>query len=445
MVRRRSSSASRLVGTLFYFFTSLAARTHTHVRAQYSFVVFTGDVVSDAEIIQNARDKFGVSLSESSRIRFVRLSWRELCLKPRGRFTMLLQFLGGGLLTLEALFKFPVDVFIDSTGVPLSYPTCFALLPPSGASILAFVSSSVPIVSYTHYPTISSDMLDMVFSRRPSYNNAADVSSSLLKTRTKYVYYRAFALLYRFCGLFPTLVMCNSTWTRDHLERVFCSSGKLVVVFPPCGNMEELFAVADEASKKKKTETTAPGKKRRIVSVGQFRPEKDHRLQLRGIPRGFMLTMIGGVRNEVDEQYVSELAKYAKNELGLSEGRDFEFRRNVSKKELLSALVAADVVAGVHTMWNEHFGIGIVEMMACGVVVVAHDSGGPKSDIVDVGSTGYLCGTADEYRAAFKKISEMNPQEIDAVKTRAREGVARFDDDVFRRAFFDGVVRALPG
>jgi hypothetical protein len=37
-------------------------------------------------------------------------------------------------------------------------------------------------------------------------------------------------------------------------------------------------------------------------------------------------------------------------------------------------------------MWCEHFGIGVVEGMAAGLVPVAHNSGGPKSDIViDVG------------------------------------------------------------
>ena len=42
-------------------------------------------------------------------------------------------------------------------------------------------------------------------------------------------------------------------------------------------------------------------------------------------------------------------------------------------------------------MWNEHFGIGVVELMASGVVAIAHDSGGPKLDIVgDDGSKGGL-------------------------------------------------------
>jgi hypothetical protein len=29
---------------------------------------------------------------------------------------------------------------------------------------------------------------------------------------------------------------------------------------------------------------------------------------------------------------------------------------------------------GIHTMWNEHFGIGIVEMMAAGLLTIAHRS-----------------------------------------------------------------------
>lgn len=34
--------------------------------------------------------------------------------------------------------------------------------------------------------------------------------------------------------------------------------------------------------------------------------------------------------------------------------------------------------AGLHTMWNEHFGIGVVELMAAGVITIAHNSAGPK-------------------------------------------------------------------
>lgn len=33
-------------------------------------------------------------------------------------------------------------------------------------------------------------------------------------------------------------------------------------------------------------------------------------------------------------------------------------------------------------MWNEHFGIGVVEYQAAGLIPVAHKSAGPKMDIV---------------------------------------------------------------
>jgi alpha-1,2-mannosyltransferase len=33
-------------------------------------------------------------------------------------------------------------------------------------------------------------------------------------------------------------------------------------------------------------------------------------------------------------------------------------------------------------MWNEHFGIGVVEYQAAGLISVVNNSGGPKIDIV---------------------------------------------------------------
>ena len=37
---------------------------------------------------------------------------------------------------------------------------------------------------------------------------------------------------------------------------------------------------------------------------------------------------------------------------------------------------------GIHTMEAEHFGISVVEMLAAGCLVVAHNSAGPKLDII---------------------------------------------------------------
>ena len=62
-----------------------------------------------------------------------------------------------------------------------------------------------------------------------------------------------------------------------------------------------------------------------------------------------------------------------------------------------------------HCRWNEHFGIGVVEMQAAGAVPVAHDSAGPQMDIIvpagkggevqdeTTNITGYLASSVEEY------------------------------------------------
>jgi alpha-1,2-mannosyltransferase len=46
-------------------------------------------------------------------------------------------------------------------------------------------------------------------------------------------------------------------------------------------------------------------------------------------------------------------------------------------------------------MKAEHFGIAVVEMMASGLIVLAHNSAGPKMDIIKDSKHGYLCENED--------------------------------------------------
>ncbi|KHJ97822.1 hypothetical protein OESDEN_02201 [Oesophagostomum dentatum] len=53
-------------------------------------------------------------------------------------------------------------------------------------------------------------------------------------------------------------------------------------------------------------------------------------------------------------------------------------------------------------MWNEHFGISVVEGMAAGTIMLAHDSGGPELDILRPSTErkenfplGFLAATRD--------------------------------------------------
>jgi glycosyltransferase involved in cell wall biosynthesis len=74
---------------------------------------------------------------------------------------------------------------------------------------------------------------------------------------------------------------------------------------------------------------------------------------------------------------------------------------------------------------------GVVELMAAGVLTIAHDSGGPKMDIV-VGDVGYLATTAVEYATAmmcaFERGSDITMQQ------RARNHVKKFSEQAFEQA-----------
>ena len=124
-----------------------------------------------------------------------------------------------------------------------------------------------------------------------------------------------------------------------------------------------------------------------------------------------------------------------------------EFRLNISFNELTTHLGCA--IVGLHTMFNEHFGIGVVELMAGGVIVVANDSGGPKLDIVipaEGAPTGFLARNAEDYAAAIFRVLTMPFDERMAVRERARNSVKlRFSDEAFCRDFLKEVDSFLDG
>ena len=62
-------------------------------------------------------------------------------------------------------------------------------------------------------------------------------------------------------------------------------------------------------------------------------------------------------------------------------------------------------------------------MMAAGVIVVAHQSGGPLTDIVctsDSGQTGYLACSADQYADSLLTVLTADSRQLADIRTRAR-------------------------
>ena len=193
--------------------------------------------------------------------------------------TMLCQSLASVVVGLECIFRLSPDVYCDTMGAAFTYP-------------LAKLLCGCHIVAYTHYPIISTDMLQQVRDQRPNHNNSYSISTSISISAAKLVYYKIFAHAYTFVGSFAEKVMVNSTWTANHISQLWkldsksnedqlaatgilpishVSRKKLFIVYPPCNtaHLQEI-SLGDGATRR-----------RVILSIGQFRPEKDHMLQLK--------------------------------------------------------------------------------------------------------------------------------------------------------------------
>ena len=164
------------------------------------------------------------------------------------------------------MWAFTPDVFIDTIGHASTYPIAKYLF-------------GCRTAAYVHYPTVSSDMIERVASGRLMYNNSARFTSSKMLTGLKILYYRAFAVVYRWCGKSCSCVMVNSTWTKGHIDELWGVDSR--VVYPPC-NVEDLSTL--QLTRPRLSAKGQPVKKDkaalRVVSVGQFRPEKAHVMQL---------------------------------------------------------------------------------------------------------------------------------------------------------------------
>ena len=104
--------------------------------------------------------------------------------------------------------------------------------------------------------------------------------------------------------------------------------------------------------------------------------------------------MCGSCRDDGDEVFLKKLIDKAQ-EMDL---QDIEFKKNLKFEEILNIFSQASV--GIHTMKTEHFGIAVVEMIAAGLIVAAHNSAGPKYDIIRErvdNNIGFLCNDVEDY------------------------------------------------
>lgn len=381
-------------------------------------VVYTGDHdASPHNLMARALDRFGVDLiSPPQVVHLCKRKWVEETTYPR--FTMIGQSLGSVYLSWEALCKFVPVYYFDTSGYAFTYPVARMF--------------GCKVICYTHYPTISLDMLSRVRSRSSMYNNDALVAKSILLSQCKVIYYAFFSWIYGIVGSCAHIAMVNSSWTQSHIEKLWRIPSRTKRIYPPC-DTSGLQALPLER----------PALPPRIISVAQFRPEKAHSLQLEAFavaikkldvdfPRP-KLQFVGSCRNEADEKRLQNLKELA---IRLKVEEDVEFYKNLMYRDLVRLLGGA--VAGIHSMIDEHFGISVVEYMAAGAVPIAHNSAGPKMDIVlaeDGKRTGFLAENVPEYADAILQILRMPENERLEMAAAARKRANRFSEQRFYEDF----------
>jgi alpha-1,2-mannosyltransferase len=372
--------------------------------------------------------------------------------------------LGSIILAFEAFQLLVPDIFIDTMGY------AFAL------SLSSWLFPYVPTGAYVHYPTISSDMLDSLSTGGQGINAGTGVG---LRGALKRLYWNLFAFAYSKVGSSIDVVMTNSSWTQSHIKQLWGpyrskASADIDVVFPPVAVSEFERAISINE------ETERTQRKPHIIYIAQFRAEKNHELVLSAFANFIhskprlpawpdeppKLILIGNVREE-DEKRIYRLRILAR-ELNISDS--VEFVCDAKFSSMLDFMAHASV--GVNAMWSEHFGIGVVEYQAAGLISVVNDSGGPKLDIVvdvdgrptgtfpplsyclivlrivnvllqDSHNIGFHASTEQQYADAFLKALSLPRNDALAMRHRARKSARRFTDRAFAEKWIANMDRLV--
>ncbi|KAL4821657.1 hypothetical protein BDW67DRAFT_1189 [Aspergillus spinulosporus] len=418
--------------------------------------IYTGDLnVTKAAMLERVQTRFNIKLHAPT-VELLYLTTRKYLQSSMYPYmTLLGQSLGSLIVGYDAFTLLVPDVFVDTMGFAFAVAFCKLLFP------------SVPTGAYVHYPTISTDMLQSLDDKTGLKGVNAGAGTGL-KGTLKRKYWLAFARLYGWIGGHIDVVMCNSSWTSAHIRTIWgpsrhttsLSSQTLkykdpVVVFPPT-------AVSDIQSTIPVTPESETTRTPTLLYIAQFRPEKNHALILRSFARFLerynktkdssteqrpepQLILIGTVRpSSPDETHIYNLRLLA-HELRIR--NNTTFLCDASWPTILSHLSTASI--GVNAMWNEHFGICVVEYQAAGLIAVVHDSGGPREDIVidlpesDSGpdslenrgtrATGFRATTEEEFADAFEKALSLSNDERVGMRLRARKSALRFTEEEFSR------------
>ena len=404
-----------------------------------------------SQLLQQVQDKFQIPIHTNNKnyIHFVHCPDPTHLLQPSFQsFSLFRESLAKAVWSYRAL-----NLFFQNNHININHIIWWDTMGCASTFLVAYHAFRIPhIWTYVHYPTLQNEDLQHKQNQK---------QQSILYSIFKSIYYWILLKLYAYCGSYATAVWANSTWTGQHLQQVWNIQSRrrpIQILYPPCSTTTINHNNNNNNHTSKRTTY--------ILSIAQFRPEKNHTLQLQALQLvmqqqhidDIQLVCIGSCRHQQDQQRFNELQQFAQQHK-----LPVQFVVNQPYSVIQQWLAKASI--GIHTMWNEHFGIGIVEMMAAGLIVVAHQSGGPMMDIITTTTTttttnsqekdnchpksdirtGYLATTAQEYADAILEILQMAPEEQNAIRQRAILSSQRFSDPVFAQKLQASVDELLSG
>ena len=243
------------------------------------------------------------------------------------------------------------------------------------------------------------------------------------------------AFLYGWTGRNADIVMVNSSWTEENINSIWKCPHKTHRVYPPIG-LEKLMSRADTYCDKKNDF--------QILNASEFKPENNHKLILEvfnkirlkispSIMNEIQLTLIN-LSTEYDESYVQNLKSLIK-ELNLEDYVKM-YPQYIHKNRLEEELIKASI--GIYAKADDHFGSDIIAGMAAGQIMIVHDSGASKNELIDTENdlrNGYLAKTIKEYTQSLSDALFLSPVDKRKIRKAARRTAEQFSRLYFQKEF----------
>ena len=272
----------------------------------------------------------------------------------------IIQILHQIIVSIEIMMKCPCYYLIDTTNLPFIY---------HGFKYF----SNCRILCYYHYPYIDQNMIFSLRLKKSLWDKIKVLRN---------IYYNLILKYYYMNGESIDLIIFNSVFTRNSILSTWNVSNN-IVHNSPCNlklyeDITSLTKQISDSKVKQKNEYI-------IVSFSQFREEKIHLMQIKIFQKlqeickikEIKLNIIGTVKTISDYENFMKLNTTVKS---LNLEKFIVIEKDLPIEIIKQRFSAAKI--GLHTQKNDLSGATLIDMMSAGLIVVAHKSGAPLSDII---------------------------------------------------------------